>query len=302
MNTKIIAFVNFKGGVGKTANVVNIGACLAKNHSKKVLIVDLDAQCNATYWLLKKETWTKVMDTPHLTVCQIFQDFLYKIKSFDFDECVIRGVPRAEGGLSYIDTLDILPASLNLLNAEDDLHSDKNNFNSTFFKILGKALKNHVADYDYVLIDCPPNIHIITKNALYFADYYIIPYIPDYLSLSGFKTFCSIVRNFQTRVGAIRGNSFNPRIRGIVINRFKHVGNVFTISMNELLIQLNMLKRDDLVHPDARIFNPPIRDCVGVAESSSLHQPVILSHPKSIGAQDYAELTINFLNYFEVIQ
>ncbi|MFQ3573310.1 MAG: ParA family protein [Thermodesulfovibrionales bacterium] len=300
MNTKIISFVNFKGGVGKTANVVNIAACIAKNHSKRVLIIDLDAQCNATYWLLKRDTWSKIKDSPHLTVGQIFDDFIYNVATFDFDNCVIKGVPRSEGGMSYIDGLDILPSSLNLLRIEDELHLNKDI--KAIVKILGKALKNHISDYDYVFIDCPPNVHFITKNALYFSDYYIIPYIPDYLSLSGFRTFCQIVKKFQLQIGTIRGNPLNPRIRGIVINRFKQVGNVFTVSINELLLQLTMLKRDGLVHPDSKIFIPPIRDCVGVAESSSLHQPVIISHPKSIGAQDYAELSINFLNYFEVLQ
>jgi len=52
MATKIVAFINFKGGVGKTSNVVNIGACLAKHYNKKTLIIDIDAQCNSTFWLL----------------------------------------------------------------------------------------------------------------------------------------------------------------------------------------------------------------------------------------------------------
>ena len=129
----------------------------------------------------------------------------------------------------------------------------------------------------------------------------MIPYIPDYLSLSGLRVFSRLLKKFQTQIGTIRGNPLNPRVRAVIINRFKHIGNVFTISINELMLQMRFLKDDGLIHPEAVILEPPIRDCVAVAESSNEHVPVIISHEKSIGAQDYAELSINFLKHFEVI-
>ncbi len=134
----IVAFINFKGGVGNTANVVNIGACLAKYHRKKVLIVDIDAQCNSTFWLLKGSHLSGMRYTPYYTA--IFE-----------------------------------------------------------------ALKDEVKEYDYVLIDCPPNIYGISKNALYFADAYVVPYLPDFLSLSGFRLFSRIGKSFQYQVSGYQG-------------------------------------------------------------------------------------------------
>jgi hypothetical protein len=71
---RVIAFVNFKGGVGKTANVVNVGACLAKYHGKKVMIVDLDAQCNSSVWLMKPEELERHNKDLSRCVYQIFRD------------------------------------------------------------------------------------------------------------------------------------------------------------------------------------------------------------------------------------
>lgn len=300
MSVKIIAFVNFKGGVGKTSNVVNLASCLASYHNKKVLIIDLDAQSNATFWLLKRAYWEQYFARTDRTVCQVFDDYIYSTKIFNFEESIVRGVPHSDTGLSYIKNLDLLPSSPTLLRVEDELHLQK--LVKENYKILGKALKNYVYDYDYVFVDCPPNIYTITKNALFFADYYIIPFIPDFLSLSGFKIFCQIVDKFQRQVGTIRGNPCNPRIRGIIINRFKNIGNVFTISINELILDLKALKEQGLVNQNIELFSPYIRDCVSVAESSNDHIPVILKNNKSIGAQDYAELSINFLKYFEGIK
>ncbi|MCX8070722.1 MAG: AAA family ATPase, partial [Thermodesulfovibrionales bacterium] len=249
--TKIIAFVNFKGGVGKTANVVNLASCLAKYHDKKVLIIDLDAQSNTTFWLLKREYWKQYFFRTDKTVCQIFDDYIYKAGLFNFDECVVKGVPQSDTGLCYIKNLDILPSAPALLKIEDELHLRalvKDNF-----KPLSNALENHIDKYDYVFIDCPPNIYTVTKNALYFADYCIIPFIPDFLSLSGFRIFSQIVCNFQKQVGTFRGDPNESKIRGIIINRFKNIGNVFTISLNELILDLKALKELKLVHPDIQV-------------------------------------------------
>lgn len=110
MPGKVIAFVNFKGGVGKTANVVNIAACLAKYHQKKVLVADLDAQCNSSLWLMRPEELEKHNRDLKRSVYQIFRDRIVGSRGFDFAKAVVRGVPRQEYPL--LANLDLLPSSV----------------------------------------------------------------------------------------------------------------------------------------------------------------------------------------------
>jgi len=295
MATKIIAFINFKGGVGKTSNVVNLGACLAKHYNKKTLIIDIDAQCNSTFWLLKRKHLSSIIDDPSKTVFQVFDDGLTGTDNFDFDSSVVRGVPVSDSGYPLISNLDILPASIDLLGIEDRLAEHH------VYTCLYDVLKPQIKEYDYVLIDCPPNIYGISKNALYFADYYVVPYLPDYLSLSGFRLFSKLVSNFQNQINAKRNKKLSPRICAVIINRYKKVGNVFEHSINELKLEMRTLKTQKLIHTCADILTPFIRDCVKVAESSNMHQPVTLYSEKSIGAYDYFMLTDAFISHIEEI-
>lgn len=299
MKTKIIAFVNFKGGVGKTSNVVNLSACLSMYHKKRVLVVDLDPQSNTTFWLLKKKHYARLMASPSKTVSQIFDDAIFDIDVFDFEKTVFYDVPRTDNDLSFFEGLDLLPASADLLRIDDELHLPK--FAKTFYTILSATLSPHISGYDYVFLDCPPNLFFITKNALYFADYYVVPYIPDYLSLSGLTIFCQLIDRFQKSYGSFRANPLNPKIIGVIVNKYKKIGNVFDKSINELKLQLSDLKKQNLIHPSADMFDTPIRDCVRVAECSNYHLPVIVYNDGSIGANDYLSLSMDFLNRMEEV-
>jgi len=135
---KVIAFINFKGGVGKTSNAVNLGAVLARDFGKRVLIVDLDAQCNSTYWLLRHHERRALDETPQRTTCQIFLDHMVGTQIFDFDAAVIRGVPRSAAGNPHIASLDLLGAHVNLLDMEDRLSGRTL---QPFFSFLEKTLK-----------------------------------------------------------------------------------------------------------------------------------------------------------------
>lgn len=295
---KVVAFINFKGGVGKTANVVNIGACLAKYHRKKVLVVDIDAQCNATFWLLKRRHLSERIEDPSLTVYQVFEDSINGTKKFDFNNSVIRGVPISDEGFPYISQLDLLPSSISLMEIEERFSCSGEGLH---FTALHEGLKNSAKEYDYVLIDCPPNIYGISKNALYFADFYVVPYLPDFLSLSGFRLFSKLVKSFQCQVTGNQGKKLNPRICAVIINRYRSIGNVFEQSINELKLEMRNLKAQKLIHQCASVLSPYIRDCVKVAECSNLHQPVAIYSEKSIGAYDYFKLSDSFIHHIEEV-
>jgi chromosome partitioning protein len=295
MSAKTIAFINFKGGVGKTATVVNIAANLAKYHDKRVLIVDLDPQCNSSLWLLNPETWKAHVGDLTKSTYQIFDDQIIGSHRFDFNQAVLRGVPFG-GGLPLIAKLDLLPAAVDMLRLEDKLHQNRH---LQFFKFLAKALKPHHDSYDYIFLDCAPNLYSVTKAALFAADYCAVPYLPDYLSLSGFSILAEQVEEFYDRVsGSLTGRT-RPRIAALIVSHYRQVGNVFAHAINELEIQIQQLRERGLIHPRTVLLPPYIRHDVKVAESTSEHLPVALYAPNCNGAQDYADLSHNFITHFE---
>jgi chromosome partitioning protein len=229
------------------------------------------------------------------TVSQVFHDQIDGTEKFAFSKSVISGVPISETGIALNPKLDLPPASVELIEVEDILHEQSKR---PFFIFLRTALAPFRQEYDYILLDCPPNVFTVTKNALYFADSYVVPYIPDYLSLSGLNIFARQLRKFQESVAVHDPRMREPRIRAITVNRFKSVGNVFSEAIVTLKGQLGELRKARLIDPGAHILSPYIRDCTGVAGSSDEHLPVTLFKPEAIGAKDYQALTSNFVFFF----
>jgi chromosome partitioning protein len=289
----VIAFLNFKGGVGKTANVVNIGACLAATHQKRVLIVDLDAQCNASLWLLGKNRFREHTADPARTVLQLVKDRLDGTRRFRLADAVLRGVPMSAEGHALIGSLHLLPSVVELMRTEEHLSRRPDAYRYLFDQLTPVR-----RDYDYILLDCPPNFFALTKNAVFFADRLAVPYIPDFLSLTGFRTLAHLVEEFGARTSGNRTALGRTRISALIVNRYQAVGNVFRQGLLELERLTQELKGEGLIHPDAVVLQPPIRSCVRVAESSAEHLPVLLHAPKSMGATDYAALTESFLAHY----
>jgi len=296
LSTRIIAFVNFKGGVGKTANVVNIGAMLARYHNRKVLIVDLDAQSNASLWLMTPEHWRAWTSDPTRTIYQVFNDYILGTDLFRFSRAVVRGVPHKNYPL--IANLDLLPSTVQMIGIENKIHLNRSD---SFYTILHKALRPYMEGYDYVFLDCPPNLYTVTRNAIFAADYCLIPYIPDFLSLSGFEILVDEVQDFYDRMSGRLTGRRRPQIAAFIINHFEKKKNVFELGVNELKLAIRQIKPSGKIHPSAEILQPYVRFDVHVAESTSEHLPVFLHHPQSIGAADYADLAQNFKIHFEEI-
>jgi chromosome partitioning protein len=294
--TAVVAFLNFKGGVGKTANVVNIGACLAATHQKRVLLIDLDAQCNTSLWLLGKAALRRHTEEPTRTVTQAFRDKILGTRLFRFADALVRGVPISEKGYKLIPTLDVLPATVDLLEVEEQL---AHKVPLGGYRFLFQQVERHLSEYDYVLLDCAPNFFGVTKNAVFLAKHLAIPYIPDFLSLVGFQTLAKLVETFGDRIGGQTTALGRSRISAIVVNRYQHRGNVFKQGMLELEKLTQDLKAQKLIHPGTRVLDPPIRNCVSVAEAPAEHLPIVLHAPDSIGAIDYAALTQSFMRHFE---
>ncbi len=295
MSSKVLAFINFKGGVGKTATVVNIGATLAKLHGKRVLIVDLDPQSNASVWLMRPDRWRQHVANGRRSTFQIFDDALRGKSRFVFDEAVVKGVVTWTG---FVDLpgLHLLPAAIELLKVEDKIHELRA---PNIYQILDSALSRNFKEYDYVFLDCPPNLYSTTKAAIFSADSCIVPFVPDYLSLSGFQVLAEQINEMREKFAPYLPSRRKPNIGGLIVSHYRQTGNVFRLAVNELELSVSQLQERGLLSDRVTLFQPYIRHCVRVAESTSEHLPVILYAPGSIGAQDYSDLTQQFVDNFE---
>lgn len=295
MSAKVLAFINFKGGVGKTATVVNLAATLAKFHEKKVLIVDLDPQANSSLWLMRPSRWREHVEHGRRSTFQIFEDAIQGKTRFDFNTALVQGV-LTWTGFTDLPKLHLLPASIELLRVEDRIHELRA---PGVFQILEGTLSPYFKAYDFVLLDCPPNLYTTTKNAIFSSDSCIVPYVPDYLSLSGFQVLAEVIAELRRRFADHVLGRREPNIGALIVSHYRQTGNVFRLAINELEISLARLKAAGLLEDGTLLLNPYIRHCVRVAESTSEHLPVILYAPGSIGAQDYCDLAQDFLNHFD---
>ena len=211
--TRVISFINLKGGVGKTTTTVAIAEFLALEHQKRVLVVDLDPQTNATIALIDEVEWER-RDKEGLTLLQMFQDKLDRTNKFDIKEAIIEQVSSLK-----IPRLSLLPSSLGLINVQDNYVWDLKIRNSSVneHNILKSILKPVISDYDYVLIDCPPNLGFITKNGINISDGYVIPTIPDILSTYGIPQILLSIQNFADE------NGFDIPPKGIIISKKREI-------------------------------------------------------------------------------
>jgi chromosome partitioning protein len=193
----IISTINLKGGVGKTTTTVAIGEVLSEAFRKRVLIVDLDPQTNATIMLIGERKW-EALNKQGLTLATLFRDALDESQNFDLSNTLQKSVSNVRD----VRTLDLIPSSLDLIDIQDRLASMPSGkfFTNNPTEVLRKAIKPIIDEYDYILIDCPPNLGLITLNGLRISDGYIIPTIPDVLSTYGIPQIISRAGAFAKNI------------------------------------------------------------------------------------------------------
>src|SRR5712692_1612184 len=271
-----IAMINLKGGVAKTTTTF-AAALVMSSIGKRVLVIDLDPQTNATVMLIGESRWEK-LNRKHRTLAQLFEDALLPEgdpRLFDLDATLQRGV----GNVTDATTVDLLPSSLDLIAVQDRLALMPSGrfFANVPTDILLRATRQIIEDYDYVLIDCPPNLGLITLNGLRIADGYIIPTIPDVLSTYGIPQIEGRVREFAENIGT------PIRPYGIAFTKYR----VQSAVHNNTASQLR--NGNGRIH----VFNTQIPETTDLAATAEFRDPVTLRQKLGYGApfDNYRDLT-----------
>lgn len=218
---KIISIINYKGGVGKTTVTSNISAELARR-GKRVLLLDMDAQASLTFSFISPDYWDTYIKDAH-TIKNYFDNISQGVAPPPLSQLVIQPTNinnylRSSGCLGSI---DLISSHLGLINVDLELATllggaNLNQAKLNYIKVHGRlrdSLAHYAStnNYDVVLIDCPPNFNIVTKNALIASDQILIPAKPDYLSTLGIDYLHRSVRQLINEFNEFASMDVNIR-------------------------------------------------------------------------------------------
>lgn len=280
----VVSIVNMKGGVGKTTVTVNIATCLARDYQKRVLIVDLDTQVNATLSMmspldfaqLKKERRTLktlVNQTIQADIGQPLriQEVIYR------DVCGVPGLDILAGDVELFD--DYLLSALINTKAIANQQSYEKTWNRVENYLMRMILKPVIRNYDVILIDFPPGDNLITRSAVLASHLYLIPARAEPLSVVGIGLLESRVK----------------QLRECDRTKIKLIGLAYTARGQASNMELKVKHRLEEEFGPANIFATEIPQNVDVAKAVEDYQPVVINNPKAPGARAFRKLTAEFL-------
>lgn len=243
---RIIAIANQKGGVGKTTTAINLSATLAEA-GQRVLAVDFDPQGNETSGLgVEKD------DVEH-TVYELL------IEECKVEDCIVKEVQSG---------LDLMPSNVNLAGAEIELLEIEQKE-----RVLKKSLDQIKDRYDFIIIDCPPSLSLLTINALTASDTVLVPLQCEYYALEGLNQVMKTIKLIK--------KNLNPKleIEGVVFTMYDSRTNLSTEVVQSVRESLN-----------ENIYNTMIHRNVRLAEAPSYGMPITVYDTRSVGAEDYRML------------
>ena len=249
---RIIAIANQKGGVGKTTTAINLSSSLA-SMGKKVLSLDMDPQVNMTSGLGVDK------DEVEKTVYDLI------IGNAEVEECICKDA---------LDNIDVLPSNINLSAAEIELIGVENKE-----YILKNEIDKIKDNYDFIIIDCPPALSMLTINAMTTADSVIVPIQCEYYALEGLSQLIHTIELVKERLNP------NLEIEGVVFTMYD--------ARTNLSLQVVENVKDNL---EQNIYKTIIPRNIRLAEAPSYGLPINLYDPKSTGAESYMMLAEEVIN------
>lgn len=285
-----LAFINYKGGVGKTSLIVNVASCLAKK-GKRVLLCDLDTQSNSSIWLLRIERWNRINMEKRGSIYSILDPGVDRMK-----DIVVKDVLRDNQGNAQLPGLDLLPTTFNLIDIENEYKIDPQN---PHYLIFNEQIREIEDDYDFILYDCPPNILNASQCGIFSADELYVPSNPDALSLIGFTLMIEKLLLFYRRSAGFRTQEMGnfARVSGVIFNSIKANVDIGVPKMR-MQLRLNQFKKQRLVSNEAKIYNTCIRDATIVRRAVTLGLPVCLVESREVEdgvGKDYDDLAEEIL-------
>lgn len=290
--TRKLAFLNYKGGVGKTSLIVNVAACLAKK-GKRVLLCDLDTQSNASIWLLRIERWNRINSEKRGSIYSIFEPGEERIK-----DIIVKDVLRDNSDQPQLPGLDLLPTTFNLIDIENEYKIDPQR---PHYVIFNEQLREVEDQYDFILFDCPPNVLNASQCGVFSANEIYVPSNPDALSIIGFTLLIEKLLLFYRRSAGFRTAEMGPfaRIAGIIFNSIKAKVDIGVPKLR-MQLRLNQFKTQRFVSPHAKIYETCIRDATIVRRAVTLGLPVCLVGNREVEdgvGKDYDDLAEEILSH-----
>ena len=242
---KVVSFSNQKGGVGKTTSCVNIAAQIANKANKKVLLIDMDPQGNATSGLGVSKS---------------------KVKNTIYDVIIGRSSVKDAIIKTKFKNLSVIPANIELAGAELELNELDDA--SDYAKISLDSIKE---DYDYIFIDCPPSLGMLTVKALSISDGVVIPMQCEFYSLEGMSQLFNTVKKIR--------QLYNPTLQ--------IVGILLTMYNGRLTLTSQVVAELKKYYAD-KLFKVPISRTVRIAEAPGYGEPICYHDPYGKGSLEYA--------------
>jgi chromosome partitioning protein len=292
----VIATANMKGGVGKTTLTVNLATSLAKNHGKRVLIVDLDTQISATLSLMPPADFAKLRSNQRTLRTLVH-------RAVQGDKNLPNIVSEAiRGYVCNVPGLDLLPGDIDLYDeylVSEMLHRvavrqgevDYQKVWNQFEKTLIHCILQPVArNYDFIILDCAPGYNLITRSALMASHFYLMPAKPEPLSLIG-------IQLLERRIAKLRETHKDD-----VPVQIQMLGIVFSLSGNLLTGRYygQVMKRLNEDFSEAKLFKTRIPMDVNVSKAVDRFMPVVMTDPTSAGSKAFATLAQEFLQKMAV--
>ncbi|MGZ6387459.1 MAG: ParA family protein [Ktedonobacteraceae bacterium] len=257
---KIITIINFKGGVGKTTVSIEIATSLARFYGKRTLLVDLDPQASATFYVMRQKQWMEWKSENGST----YDVFNQRWRSFFIRRAIVKDVIK---GNATVIGLDLLPSNPDLVDVDLQL-ADFIGYN-----ILQRHFEQIRDEYDYIICDCPPTFNPVTKNALWASDAYVVPTVPDFLSTYGIGLLQRSVDKLfapTNRAPAFIG----PVLGGIVLTRIKKT-NLHSYYCQQVQFD----------YP-GEVFTQRVSDSIAIAAAADDHTPISALNPPKEHAID----------------